>query len=339
MSLLSALLPLTVLHPVTCATRGADLAEDGVVVLCPKDCTQWRVSVFGTGVYASVSSVCGAAVHRGPLGAPTPRGKTQAAALLPQHPPLSPSYLTFLSSGGAGSVRRSRQGSRKLHGRHIYISSYAHGIQSQALSQWGASFSLTKPVVNPLELTSETSTTALPTAQPEKPARKPLKKPIVKKVPVGENKDCQMDIAMVIDSSNNIGRRRFSLQKNFVGKLAATLRVGSTGPHIGLIQASDSPRTEFLLTNYLSPKDLLFAIRSWPTWEEHQHRVKPSCTTAGLLLRPGRAETPQVMVVLSRPGGVRRPGAKGCPQHEEDPYMVEEAYRAAILYTHEKLFK
>ncbi|KAG7231640.1 hypothetical protein INR49_007021 [Caranx melampygus] len=44
--------------------RGADLLEDGVVVLCPPDCTQWRLSVFGTGVYASVSSVCGAAVHR-----------------------------------------------------------------------------------------------------------------------------------------------------------------------------------------------------------------------------------------------------------------------------------
>lgn len=51
-------------YPVTCVTRGADLMDAGVVVLCPPDCTQWRVSVFGTGVYASVSSVCGAAVHR-----------------------------------------------------------------------------------------------------------------------------------------------------------------------------------------------------------------------------------------------------------------------------------
>jgi len=49
-------------YPVTCVIRGADLVEDGVLVLCPPDCTQ--VSVFGTKVYASVSSVCGAAVHR-----------------------------------------------------------------------------------------------------------------------------------------------------------------------------------------------------------------------------------------------------------------------------------
>uniref|UniRef100_A0A3Q3G5L4 LCCL domain-containing protein n=1 Tax=Labrus bergylta TaxID=56723 RepID=A0A3Q3G5L4_9LABR len=51
-------------YPVTCVTRGADLAEDGLVVLCPPDCTQGKVSVFGTGIYAAVSSVCGAAVHR-----------------------------------------------------------------------------------------------------------------------------------------------------------------------------------------------------------------------------------------------------------------------------------
>ncbi|KAM6917571.1 cochlin [Lycodopsis pacificus] len=239
MSQLSVLLPLTGLfflisstsgsessvpYPVTCVTRGADLVEDGVEVLCPPDCTQWRVPVFGTGIYASVSSVCGAAVHRGVLG----------------------------RSGGPVRVH-------KLQGQHNYMSSYAHGIQSQALSRWTASFSLTKPINVPLELTSETSTTSLPAAA--LPAKKPLKKPSVKKALTGGNKDCQMDIAMVIDSSNNIGQRRFNLQKNFVTKLAAMLRVGSTGPHIGLIQASDSPRTEFLLTNYTQPKELLFAIK------------------------------------------------------------------------------
>lgn len=51
-------------YPVTCTTRGADLTQDTVVVLCPPQCTQWRMSVFGTGVYAAVSSICGAAVHR-----------------------------------------------------------------------------------------------------------------------------------------------------------------------------------------------------------------------------------------------------------------------------------
>ncbi|KAF3845470.1 hypothetical protein F7725_008633 [Dissostichus mawsoni] len=215
MSQLSVLLPLTVALPVSCVTRGADLMEDGLVVLCPPDCTQERVSVFGTSVYASVSSVCGPPGVLGP-------------------------------SGGSVQVN-------KLHGRQNYMNSFAHGIQSQVLSRWTASFSLTKPVSVPLELTSETAT-ALPVAA--KPAKK-LKKPSVKKA----LKDCQIDIAMVIDSSKNIGQRRFNLQKNLISKLAAMLRVGPTGPHVGLIQASDSPRTEFFLTNYTQPKELLFAIK------------------------------------------------------------------------------
>uniref|UniRef100_UPI003AACC940 cochlin n=1 Tax=Centroberyx gerrardi TaxID=166262 RepID=UPI003AACC940 len=241
MTLLTVLLPLTGLlflvssafgsessvpYPVTCVTRGADMMEDGQVVLCPPDCTQWRVSVFGTGVYASVSSVCGAAMHRGVVG----------------------------PSGGPVRVHR-------LQGQHNYMSSYAHGIQSQALSHWTASFSLTKPVSVPLELSSVTSTTALPAAVQPGTMKKPLKKPSVKKALTLGNKDCKMDIAMVIDSSNNIGQRRFNLQKSFVSRLAAMLRVGPVGPHVGLVQASDSPQTEFYLTNFTQPKELLFAIK------------------------------------------------------------------------------
>ncbi|XP_028251349.1 cochlin [Parambassis ranga] len=254
----------TVLHPVTCVTRGADLMEDGLVVLCPPDCAQWRMTVFGTGVYAAVSSVCGAAVHRGILG----------------------------PSGGPIRVH-------KLQGRHNYLSSYAHGIHSQALSHWTSSFSLTKPVNAPLELTSETSTTALPAAGP--PVKKLLKKPSVKKALTGGNKDCQMDIAMVIDSSNNIGQRRFNLQKNFVAKLAAMLRVGQTGPHMGLIQASDVPKTEFLLTNYTQPKELLFAIKELAYLGGDTNTGKAIMHTAETFFnqeKGGRRGHPRVMVVL-----------------------------------------
>ncbi|XP_076604452.1 cochlin [Chaetodon auriga] len=278
MSHLSVLLPLTGLlfvvsstfgsessvpQPVTCATRGADLTEDRVVVLCPPDCTQWRVSVFGTGVYASVSNICGAAVHRGLLG----------------------------PAGGPVRVH-------KLQGQHNYVSSYAHGIHSLALSRWSASFSLTKPVNVPLELTS--STAALVSAA-EQPAKKPAKKPSVKKALTGGNKDCQMDIAVVIDSSNNIGQRRFNLQKSFVGKLAAMLRVGQTGPHVGLIQASGSPRTEFLLTNYTQPKDLLFAIKELAHLGGDTNTGKAIMHTTETFFTQengGRRGHPRVMVVL-----------------------------------------
>ncbi|XP_056282325.1 cochlin isoform X2 [Pseudoliparis swirei] len=226
------------------------------------DCTQ--VSVFGTKVYASVSSVCGAAVHRGILGQP------------------------------GGSVRV-----HKLPGKHNYLRSYAHGIQSRDLSRWTASFSLTKPVDVPLELTSDIVTTAMSDAA--LPVKKPLKKPPVKKVSTGGNKACQMDIAMVIDSSNNIGQRRFNLQKKFVIKLASMLKVGSTGPHVGLLQAGDSPRTEFLLSNYTQPKELLSAIKQLVylggdtnTGKAIMHAVETFFTQEN----GGRRGHPRVMMVI-----------------------------------------
>lgn len=49
--------------------------------------------------------------------------------------------------------------------------------------------------------------------------------------------DCKADIAFLIDGSFNIGQRRFNLQKNFVGKVALMLGVGTEGPHVGLVQA------------------------------------------------------------------------------------------------------
>ncbi|KAE8289547.1 Cochlin COCH-5B2 Precursor [Larimichthys crocea] len=276
MSQLSVLLPLTGLLflisstigsessvpiPVTCVTRGADLTDDGMVILCPPDCTQWRVSVFGTGIYASVSSVCGAAVHSGVLR----------------------------PSGGPVKVHRQP-------GRYNYMSSYAHGIQSQTLSHWSNSFTLTKPISIPLELTSDTSDTALPAGK----GKKPVKKTVKKNLPVG-NKECQMDIVIVMDSSSNIGQRRFNLQKNFINKLTATLKVGPTGPHIGLVQISDSPRTEFSLNNFTQPKDLALAIKELNYLGGDTNTGKAIMHTARTFFTQengGRRGHPRVMMVL-----------------------------------------
>lgn len=254
----------SVAFPVTCATRGADLSQPTLLVLCPPNCGQWRASVFGTGVYAAVSSVCTAALHRGLLE----------------------------PSGGPVRVH-------KMQGRRSYISSYSHGVQSQALAHWTSSFSLTKPVPVPLELTGDTSTTALPAAAV--PGKKAGKKPSVKKVPSGGNRDCQMDIAMVIDSSNNIGQRRFNLQKNFVVKLASMLKVGPAGPHVGLVQASDSPKIEFLLTNYTQPKELLFAIKEVAFLGGNTNTGRAIMQTARMFFNQengGRRGHPRVMMVL-----------------------------------------
>ncbi|CAL9686667.1 unnamed protein product [Knipowitschia caucasica] len=210
---------------VSCLTRAADLnlnQDQDQTVLCPTDCAQWRVSVFGTKVFASVSSVCGAAVHSGLIGA----------------------------SGGPVLLKR-------IQGPQSYMGSYSNGIQSQHLSRWTSSFTVSQPLKEPQEFSSQTSTTALPA---EEPAKKSLKK-AVKKALNGGNKDCQLDVVVVLDGSNNIGRRRFNLQKNFVVRLASFLKVGPTGPHVALVQASGNPKTEFLLSNFTQPKDLLFAIK------------------------------------------------------------------------------
>ncbi|XP_063080138.1 cochlin [Engraulis encrasicolus] len=210
--------------PITCTTRGADLTEARQIVLCPADCAQHRASIFGTGIYASVSSVCTAAMHRGIID----------------------------NSGGSLMVH-------KQQGRNNYVSSYSHGVQSQPLTRWTASFAVTKWVSPPQEVSSLTSTAAPGKPGPVKKTvvKKPAKKPTVSQ----GNRDCQVDLAVLLDGSSNIGRRRFLLQKSFVSKLAMLLRVGEHGPHLGVVQASDMPRTEFFLTNYTQPKDVLFAIK------------------------------------------------------------------------------
>uniref|UniRef100_A0A8C6XQ35 Cochlin n=1 Tax=Naja naja TaxID=35670 RepID=A0A8C6XQ35_NAJNA len=181
---------------ITCFTRGYDLRKDPTDVICPANCHIWQFYVYGNIEYASESSICGAAIHRG----------------------------VITSSGGTVRVKM-------LPGHGNYSAIYANGIQSQLFSKSRSSFSV---------------------------ARKRSKKPVVKK---SGNKDCQADIAFLIDGSYNIGQRRFNLQKNFIGKVAMTLGIGTEGPHVGVIQASDYPRTEFYLNNYTASKDVLFAIK------------------------------------------------------------------------------
>ncbi|XP_017331296.1 cochlin isoform X2 [Ictalurus punctatus] len=208
-----------------CGTRAADLADSSnsrALVVCPANCTLWKLSVFGSGIYASISSICGAALHSGVISA----------------------------SGGPLEIQ-------KLAGRSHYLSSYAHGIQTQSLSSWSASFTVARKISLPMEVSSQTITADIPASGATKKAvKKPQKKP-----QVAENRDCLVDIAVLLDSSYHIGHRRFNLQKNFIGRLAAMLKVGPDGPHMGVVQASETPRIEFYLGNYSMPKDVIFALK------------------------------------------------------------------------------
>ncbi|KAK9409645.1 cochlin [Crotalus adamanteus] len=139
-----------------------------------------------------------------------------------------------------------------LPGRGNYSAIYANGIQSQLFSKSRSSFSVASVKSEALEAAGHPISTARPFA-----GKRP-KKPVLKK---SGNKDCQADIAFLIDGSYNIGQRRFNLQKNFIGKVAMTLGIGTEGPHVGVIQASDYPKTEFYLNNFTASKDVLFAIK------------------------------------------------------------------------------
>ncbi|MCJ8737080.1 hypothetical protein PDJAM_G00019750 [Pangasius djambal] len=211
--------------PIGCGTRAADLVDapdPRALLLCPANCTLWKLSVFGSGLYASISSICGAALHSGIIGA----------------------------SGGAVEIH-------KLGGKNHYLSSYAHGIQTQSLSSWSASFTVARAISLPLEVSSQTITADIPaTGAAKKAVKKNQKKP-----QVAEIRDCLVDIALILDSSYHIGHRRFNLQKNFIGRLAAMLKIGPDGPHVGVVQASETPRIEFYLGNYSMPKDVTFALK------------------------------------------------------------------------------
>ncbi|KAK1160564.1 cochlin-like isoform X1 [Acipenser oxyrinchus oxyrinchus] len=205
--------------PISCATSGADFTDETALVECPSDCPLWQFSVFGSGVYASVSSICGSAIHRG-----------------------------VISTAG-GPVRI-----QKLSGQENYLSSYGHGIKSQTLSRWISSFSVSRAQTIPIDVSGQPKATALPNS-----AKKTVKKNL-KKANSG-NKDCKVDIAFLLDGSYNIGRRRFNLQKNFISKLALMLGIGPEGPHLGIVQVSENPKTEFYLKNFTQPKDVVFAIK------------------------------------------------------------------------------
>lgn len=200
--------------PITCSMRGMDLKKESAHVLCPPGCNDQQLSVYGDGVYAGVSSVCGAAHHRGVTS----------------------------SNGGPVSLRR-------LPGQQNYPGALANGVQSQPLSKWSSSFSVSKYKSRGMEVSGKpvsTSTTRRQKKTPEKSTG---------------NKDCKAEIAFLMDGSNNIGQRRFNLQKNFVAKVALMLGIGTDGPHVGVVQASELPKTEFFLKNFTSAKDVMFAVK------------------------------------------------------------------------------
>ncbi|CAM9875722.1 unnamed protein product [Bubo scandiacus] len=74
------------------------------------------------------------------------------------------------------------------------------------------------------------------------------------------NPNCKVDLSFLMDGSWNIGKRRFQLQKQFLGNVAQALGIGSAGPLMGIVQYGDDHSTEFNLKTYANSKDLRNAI-------------------------------------------------------------------------------
>ncbi|KAK2531580.1 hypothetical protein Q9233_005832 [Columba guinea] len=74
------------------------------------------------------------------------------------------------------------------------------------------------------------------------------------------NPNCKVDLSFLMDGSWSIGKRRFQLQKQFLGNVAQALGISSAGPLMGIVQYGDDPSTEFNLKTYVNSKDVRNAI-------------------------------------------------------------------------------
>uniref|UniRef100_A0A8D0GWS9 Collagen alpha-3(VI) chain n=1 Tax=Sphenodon punctatus TaxID=8508 RepID=A0A8D0GWS9_SPHPU len=70
------------------------------------------------------------------------------------------------------------------------------------------------------------------------------------------------DLIFLIDGSNIIGSSNFAAIRDFLLNFIERLSVGAQQMHIGVVQYSDQPRTEFFLNSYSTKADVLEAVKA-----------------------------------------------------------------------------
>lgn len=65
------------------------------------------------------------------------------------------------------------------------------------------------------------------------------------------------DIIFLLDGSLNVGNANFPFVRDFVATLVNYLDVGSDKIRVGLVQFSDTPKTEFFLYSYQTKSDII----------------------------------------------------------------------------------
>uniref|UniRef100_I3JUV7 Cochlin n=1 Tax=Oreochromis niloticus TaxID=8128 RepID=I3JUV7_ORENI len=246
--------PKQVIPAIECDVRAGKVSLPEFIVKCPPRCRETKQQVYGTGVFASISSICNAAIHSG----------------------------VITNSGGKVIVR-------KMAGQNVYKGSNSNGVRSLSLPKWRESFvvSVGKPkkgVIYPSTLdyvpsrptyvktnqketitvpptttapeptttTPEPTTTTITTPTPTTASTTTPPPPTTKARPV--------DLAFLMDGSWSIGKRRFKIQKDFLTEVAQTINVGVAGPMMGIIQYGDDPVTEISLKTHSSSRELKAAI-------------------------------------------------------------------------------
>ncbi|XP_041866500.1 vitrin isoform X2 [Melanotaenia boesemani] len=97
--------PKQVVPDIDCDVRAGKINLPEFIVKCPAHCKETKQQVYGTGVFASISSICNAAIHSGIIS----------------------------NSGGKVIVR-------KMAGQNIYKGSNSNGVRSLSLPKWRESF-------------------------------------------------------------------------------------------------------------------------------------------------------------------------------------------------------
>uniref|UniRef100_A0A8C3AJ75 LCCL domain-containing protein n=1 Tax=Cyclopterus lumpus TaxID=8103 RepID=A0A8C3AJ75_CYCLU len=97
--------PKQVIPAIECDVRAGKINLPEFIAKCPAHCKETKQQVYGTGVFASISSICNAAIHSG----------------------------VITNTGGKVIVR-------KMAGQNIYKGSNSNGVRSLSLPKWRESF-------------------------------------------------------------------------------------------------------------------------------------------------------------------------------------------------------
>ncbi|XP_028279981.1 vitrin isoform X2 [Parambassis ranga] len=97
--------PKQVVPDIDCDVRAGKVNHPEFIVKCPERCKETKQKVYGTDVFASISSICNAAIHSG----------------------------VITNTGGKVIVR-------KMAGQNIYKGSNSNGVRSLSLPKWRESF-------------------------------------------------------------------------------------------------------------------------------------------------------------------------------------------------------